>query len=105
MAEKAHPPSPASSDSGARERVVDEILVLRAQEGDATALRELVNRWQEPLWRYAHRLTARDDAAWDILQESWLAIISFLRSHFRVFCERNTFLSLIRSQRTTFVDW
>jgi len=49
-----------------------ECLVLRAQEGSAQAFGQLVELWQEPLWRHAYRLTGRQDAAWDLLQESWL---------------------------------
>jgi RNA polymerase sigma-70 factor (ECF subfamily) len=56
------------------EHARDELLVLACREGDAVAFRALVARWQEPLWRHAFRLTGRDDAAWDVLQESWMAI-------------------------------
>lgn len=54
--------------------VQNELLVLRCREGDAAALDELLHRWQEPLWRHAMRLTGADDAAWDVLQESFVAI-------------------------------
>ena len=57
-----------------RTRIEDELLVLRSQEGDAAAFDELVGRWQERLWRHAWRLTGREDAAWDVLQEAWMAI-------------------------------
>ena len=56
------------------ERVLDEYLVLRAQEGNAEAFGQLVTRWQERLWRHAHRLTGRESAAWDVLQESWIGV-------------------------------
>jgi len=56
------------------ERLRDEILILACREGDAEAFRALVSRWQEPLWRHAFRLTGRDDAAWDVLQESWMSM-------------------------------
>jgi RNA polymerase sigma-70 factor (ECF subfamily) len=59
---------------GAGRRVLDELLVLRAQEGSREAFQLLVTRWQERLWRHAYRLTGRDDAAWDVLQESWMAV-------------------------------
>ena len=52
----------------------DEELVLRCREGDAAALDELLTRWQERLWRHALRLTASEDAAWDVLQEALIAI-------------------------------
>ncbi len=58
-----------------RERLNDQWLVLRCQEGDAAAFEELVGRWQERLWRHAWRLTGDEDAAWDVLQESWVAVV------------------------------
>ena len=57
-----------------QDRITDELLVLRCQQGDAGAFEELVGRWQQRLWRHAWRLTADEDAAWDVLQEAWIAI-------------------------------
>jgi RNA polymerase sigma factor (sigma-70 family) len=57
------------------EQLIDEILVMDAQTGSAKALEALVSRWQKRLWRYAYDLTGRADAAWDITQEGWLAIV------------------------------
>jgi RNA polymerase sigma-70 factor, ECF subfamily len=63
----------------ARQRITDELLVLRCQEGDAAAFEELVGHWQERLWRHAWRLTGDENAAWDVLQEAWLGISRGLR--------------------------
>ena len=57
-----------------RERIENELLVLRCQEGDVAAFEQLVNRWQERLWRHAWRLTGEENAAWDALQEAWIGI-------------------------------
>ena len=62
-----------------RERVIDELLVLRCQEGDAEAFDELVGRWQERLWRHAWRLTSSRDAAWDACQEAWMTVSRDIR--------------------------
>ncbi|MDD4270278.1 MAG: RNA polymerase sigma factor [Pirellulales bacterium] len=56
------------------ERINDELLVIRVQEGAVEALTELVGRWQDRLWRLAWRLTGDEQAAWDVLQEAWIAI-------------------------------
>ncbi|HEY4760599.1 MAG TPA: sigma-70 family RNA polymerase sigma factor [Thermoguttaceae bacterium] len=56
------------------ERLNDELLVLRCQEGDAEAFEALVGRWQERLWRHARRLTGDENTAWDVLQEGWIGI-------------------------------
>ena len=63
----------------ARERVIDELLVVRCQEGGREAFDLLVRRWQRRLWRYARRLTGSDDAAWDVMQETWMAILKQIR--------------------------
>ena len=56
------------------DRLNDEVLVLRCQEGDTEAFEALVGRWQRRLWRHAWRLTGDENAAWDVLQEAWIGI-------------------------------
>ncbi len=63
----------------ARERVIDELLVLRCQRGDIRCFDLLIRRWQRRLWRYARSLTGDDDAAWDVMQETWVAILRRIR--------------------------
>ena len=58
-----------------REQLVDELLVMDCQEGSRKAMELLVSRWQKRLWHYALRLTGSSEAAWDVTQESWLAIV------------------------------
>jgi RNA polymerase sigma-70 factor (ECF subfamily) len=58
-----------------REDIADELLVMRCQDGSAAAFEELVDRWQEPLRRYALRLTGQRDGGLDVMQEAWLGII------------------------------
>ncbi len=60
------------------EYIHDELLVLRCKRGDADALEQLVERWQERLWRYARRLLGDDGAAWDAVQETWTVVVSDL---------------------------
>lgn len=55
-------------------RLQDELRVLGAQSGDREAFRALVQRWQEPLWRHAWRLTGRPEVASDVVQDAWLTI-------------------------------
>ncbi len=59
--------------------VEDQLLVMDAQDGDAEAMEKLVSRWQKRLWQHAFRLTADNQAAWDITQQSWLGIVRGLR--------------------------
>lgn len=62
-----------------QEGIKDEILVLQCQEGDSAAFEQLLERWQDRLWRHASRLTGDEDAAWDAVQETWLAISRDIR--------------------------
>jgi len=55
-------------------RLNDELLVRRCQEGDSDAFGALVRRWQPRLWRHAWQLTCNESAAWDALQETWIGI-------------------------------
>lgn len=57
------------------DRVYDELLVLKCQEGNVEAFEELVSRWQRRLWTYAYRLTEKQDVAYDVVQEVWVSII------------------------------
>lgn len=59
--------------------IEDELLVLRCQAGDEEALRLLIGRWQARLSRLAWRLTGDREAARDVVQEAWLAIVRGLR--------------------------
>jgi RNA polymerase sigma-70 factor (ECF subfamily) len=56
------------------QRVLTELLVLRAQAANGDAMGLLVGLWHERLLRHATRLTGRDDAGQDATQEAWLEI-------------------------------
>lgn len=55
--------------------IVDELLVLRSQDGDKSAWRQLVNRWQPRFYALARRLTSHHEGAADVTQETWIAIM------------------------------
>ncbi len=59
--------------------IVDQLLVMDAQDGDGEAMEKLVSRWQKRLWQHAYRLTSDSQGAWDVTQKSWLGIIKGLR--------------------------
>lgn len=61
-----------------RADIEDQLLVMDAQNGDVKAMEELVSRWQKRLWQHAFRLTADQQAAWDVTQQSWVGIIKGL---------------------------
>jgi len=57
------------------EDIQDELLVLQCQEGESEALETLIARWQPRFMRLAWRLTSEREAARDIVQDAWLAIV------------------------------
>jgi len=57
------------------DKILDELLVLRAQDGDKKSLAMLVTRWHKKLVAYAYRYTNEMESAKDIVQDSWQAII------------------------------
>lgn len=62
-----------------REEILDELLVLRCQGGDAGALEMLSRRWHSRVLSHACRLLGSAAAAPDVAQEAWLAIVRGLR--------------------------
>ncbi len=65
--------------SRTHEDIQDELLVIQCQEGDDDALHALITRWQPRLGRFAWRLTGEREAARDIVQDTWLAIVRGIR--------------------------
>jgi RNA polymerase sigma-70 factor (ECF subfamily) len=60
------------------EQLRQDLLVIRSQNGDRKALEKLVRQWQRRLWRIALEKLDDQDTAWDVIQETWLAIIQGL---------------------------
>ena len=58
-----------------RQDVFNELLVLRYQGGDPAALETLARAWHPSMLRYAFRFTGEPEAAAEIAQEAWLAIV------------------------------
>lgn len=55
--------------------VLVELLVVRAQSGDARAIGELASIWNPSLVAFANKLLGDQDAAQDVVQESWIAVM------------------------------
>lgn len=55
------------------DRIYDEWLVLRSQDGERPAFAELIQRWNTRLIGLAVGLTGREDIARDAVQTAWLA--------------------------------
>ena len=75
-------------------RVVDAELVRLAREGSASALRLIVRRHNQRLYRVARAMVRDDAAAEDVMQESYLSAFSHLAS-FRADASLATWLTRI----------
>lgn len=82
-------PAPALAQPAAAAAVTDEALLERIRHGDRAAGDLLVSRHYEPLMRYLQRL-AGSDVAEELLQHSWLSVLSNIDS-FNASLARGTF--------------
>ena len=58
-----------------KEEVLTELLVLRSQDGDVAAWRQLVSIWQQRLYLHARRITGEHEAGRDVTQDAWLSMV------------------------------
>ena len=61
------------------EHILDELLVLRCQDGEADAAEQLFRRWQPRLHRHAWRMAGQADLADDAVQDAWIAILRSIK--------------------------
>lgn len=61
------------------DQVVDAMLVLQCQAGDTAAFEQIAGRWQGRLVAHAARLLGDRDAASEVVQEAWVAIVRGIR--------------------------
>ncbi|MHC4743981.1 MAG: RNA polymerase sigma factor [Planctomycetota bacterium] len=62
-----------------QEKLHNELLVIRSQQGDEEAFGDLVGLWQERMWRYAFKMTGSEAVAWDVVQETWASVVKGLK--------------------------
>jgi RNA polymerase sigma-70 factor (ECF subfamily) len=60
----------------AAETIYQELLVMRCRRGDKAALEELVRTWEKRLLYFIRRLVDDEADAWDVLQQTWLRVLS-----------------------------
>lgn len=58
----------------AAERLYEDVLILRCQAGDESALAELISRYSPGLRFYLGKLTGRTECADDLLQDTWFDV-------------------------------
>jgi len=68
------------------ERLEDEIAILQYRSGDREALSRLIARRQQPLYAYIRTVLGDTEAAWDVSQEVWAAVVKALRRPRKIRC-------------------
>ena len=58
------------------EAVYEELLALRCRRGERAALEELVAAWEKRLLYFLRRLVDNEQDAWDVLQQTWVRVLS-----------------------------
>lgn len=58
------------------EAVGEDLLALRCQRGDKDALEELVRTREKRLFYFIRRLVESEADAWDVLQQTWVRVLS-----------------------------
>jgi RNA polymerase sigma factor (sigma-70 family) len=58
------------------EAIYQELLALRCRRGEKAALEELVRTWEKRLLYFICRLVDEEQDAWDVLQQTWLRVLS-----------------------------
>jgi RNA polymerase sigma-70 factor (ECF subfamily) len=58
------------------EAIYEELLALRCRRGEKAALEELVRAWEKRLFYFIRRLVDSEADAWDVLQQTWVRVLS-----------------------------
>lgn len=59
-----------------RQELELELIMLRHRRGDLQALPELVASFERPLFYFLRRIVRDESQAWDVMQKTWMRIIS-----------------------------
>ena len=63
-----------------KDAVARELLAMRCRRGDRAALEELIRTWERPLLYFIRRLVHDEADAWDVLQKTWVKVLSGIGS-------------------------
>ncbi len=63
-----------------KQKIYQELLVLRCKRGDKQAFAGLVRLWEKRLFYYVRRLVRTEEDAWDTLQHVWMKVLMGIQS-------------------------
>lgn len=88
------------SDTLSLSQATDELLVVRARQGDDLAMEEVFQRYRQPVYRFVYRFAASREEAEDITQDVFLKVFEHLHS-FREECRFSTWIMRIAANLCT----
>ncbi|MTI21477.1 RNA polymerase sigma factor, partial [Fulvivirga sp. RKSG066] len=56
-----------------KDKIFDELLVLKCRDGDKKAFELLIKRWHKKLISFSYKITHDLEASKDLVQESWIS--------------------------------
>ncbi len=62
-----------------KQAIYYELLVLRCRRGQADAFCELIRAWEKRLFYYIRRLIDDEQDAWQVLQDTWVKVLSGIK--------------------------
>lgn len=80
--------------------VSDEMLVVRARQGNDLAMEELFQRYRQPVFRFVYRFAHNRDEAEDITQDVFVKVFEHLHT-FREECKFSTWIMRIAANLCT----
>ena len=63
-----------------REFIEWELLWLRCRRGDPDVIEALVQKLERPLYYFIRRIVGNEADAWDVLQQSWVRVLTGMKS-------------------------
>ncbi len=61
------------------QRILEELLVLRAQDGDEIAWRQIIETWEPRLFAHILTLLGDSEITQDVMQDTWIAALRGIR--------------------------
>lgn len=81
-----------------KDKILDELLIMKFKEGDAKSLSLFVKRWHTKLIWFSFQTIHDTDDAQDIVQESWSGIISGLQNLNEIRTYKSWMFKVIRNK-------
>lgn len=63
-----------------KQAILLELSVLRCKRGEKQAFEALIREWEARLLFYVRRLVGTEEDAWDVLQQTWMKVLTGIKT-------------------------